>query len=46
MTKKELFIVRNIDDELVAIFTNKDDCKDYINEYYFEKDLDYFRLVI
>ena len=46
MTNKRLFIVRDPDDKLVAVFTNKEDCTEFIQDNYFERDLDYVELVI
>lgn len=46
MTEKRLFIVKDSDDKLVALFTDKEDCKDFIQENYFERNLEYFEVVI
>ena len=41
VVNKTFFIVKNCDDELVAVFTDEDDCKEFIQSKYFVEELVY-----
>lgn len=41
IVNKTFFIVKNCDDELVAVFTDKECCKEFIQSKYFEEELGY-----
>lgn len=43
---KTFYIVRNNEYELVAIFTDEEDCKEFILDKYFEEELDFVEVKI
>lgn len=46
MINKTFYVVTNSEHELVAIFTDLDDCEEFITDKYFEEELDYVEVKI